>query len=310
MIIKTDRIRGGIVGMLVGDALGVPYEFTRSYHIPHTDLIEMVPPKGFHQAHNVPAGTWSDDGAQALCLLASLLECKDLNTSDLGTRFVRWYQQGYMAVDNRVFDVGSQTARALHKIQAGHPPDLAGGTTEQDNGNGSLMRVLPLALWHRGSDKDLIHMAMRQSALTHGHIRAKVACALYCMWARCILEGQNDINLASERVDPHLNAMEIRELRRIMSHRPDGFAWGSGYVLDSFASAREAMNQPSYEAVVKQAIAYGRDTDTTACIAGGLAGLLYGESNIPQRWLDTLRGRDILDPLLNKLVEHYEHHSH
>lgn len=310
MITKTDRIRGGIMGMLVGDALGVPYEFTRSYDIPHEDFIEMVPPKGFQQAHCVPAGTWSDDGAQALCLLASLIECGDLDTKDLGSRFVRWYQNGYMAADNRLFDVGSQTARALHKIQAGHPPDQAGGATEQDNGNGSLMRVLPLALWHQGFDKDLIDMAARQSALTHGHPRAKIACALYCMWARCILEGRNDLDLAAQRVAQYISVADTQELNLLMSHRPTGHAWGSGYVLDSFASAREALNQPSYEAVVKQAIAYGRDTDTTACIAGGLAGLLYGESNIPQRWLDTLRGRDILDPLLNKLVEHYAHHPH
>lgn len=297
-----DRLRGGLVGMLVGDALGVPYEFTRSCEIPHFDLIEMTPPDGFHPAHHVPAGTWSDDGAQALCLLASLLECGHLNTHDLGQRFVAWYERGYMAVDNKVFDVGNQTVKALGRIQKGVRPESAGGTAVKDNGNGSLMRVLPLALWHQGSDAQLVADAMRQSSLTHGHEQAKVTCALYCMWARGILEGTLDLEPAIERTAAHLNPFELDNLNAVVAHRPTGHEWGSGYVLDSFASAREALKQPDYESVVKKAIAFGRDTDTTACIAGGLAGLIHGESGIPARWRTALRGRDLLNPLMDTLV--------
>ena len=297
-----DRLRGGIIGMLVGDALGVPYEFARSYEIPPLEAIEMVPPKGFHRAHLVPAGTWSDDGAQALCLLASLLECGHLDTHDLGQRFVAWYERGYMAVDNKVFDIGIQTVKAIGRIQRGHPPESAGGASVKDNGNGSLMRVLPLALWHQGSDAQLVTDAMRQSSLTHGHDQAKVTCALYCLWARGILEGTCDLEPAIERTAAHLTPTQLGILNTVVTHRPTGHEWGSGYVLDSFASAREALNQPNYEAVVKKAIAFGRDTDTTACIAGGLAGLIHGESGIPSRWRTALRGYDLLNPLVDTLI--------
>jgi ADP-ribosyl-[dinitrogen reductase] hydrolase len=304
----TDRIRGGLMGLLVGDALGVPYEFTQPYEIPPFDQIEMEPPVGFHRAHDVLAGTWSDDGSQALCLLASLQENGALDTQDLAQRFLRWASQGYMAVDGLVFDIGTQTNRAFIRLKQGIDPEQAGGSDEMDNGNGSLMRTLPLALWHQGPDADLVRDAMRQSSLTHNHDRSKVACALYCMWARVILEGEQDIEAALHtsalRTRPHLvDVIQQHELYLILNHQISGFGRGSGYVLDSFASAREALKEPSYEQVVKKAISFGRDTDTTTAIAGGIAGLIYGESGIPTRWLHQLRGQDLLSPLLHALEE-------
>lgn len=297
-----------MLGLLVGDALGVPYEFTPSRDIPVFDLIEMAPPAGFNGLKRAPAGTWSDDGSQALCLLASLLERGSLDTKDLSARILKWFDEGYMAVDGKVFDIGIQTHQALNAIRQGRAPESAGGTGERDNGNGSLMRVLPLALWHQGTDAQLVADAMRQSSLTHGHNRSKVACALYCMWARVAMQecSRFDLEFAFARTYPHLNAEQRIELENLMVHQPMGSAWGSGYVFDSFASAREALKQPTFEGVVKKAISFGQDTDTTACIAGGIAGIYYSEDGIPRRWLQNLRGRDLLDPLLKALVAHRE----
>jgi ADP-ribosyl-[dinitrogen reductase] hydrolase len=133
--------------MLVGDALGVPYEFHRREQIPALELIEFTPPAGFNRSHRgVPPGTFSDDGAQALCLLSSLLYCGKLDTDDLGQRLVGWYEQGFMAVDGDVFDCGVQTSRALRAMMGGEVARLAGPAEEQANGNGSLMRVLPRAV--------------------------------------------------------------------------------------------------------------------------------------------------------------------
>ena len=297
----TDKLRGGLIGLLVGDALGVPYEFTRSYEIPGYDQIEMVPPDGFLPAHAVPPGTWSDDGSQALCLLSSLQERGGLDTSDLACKILAWESQGYMAVGGRVFDIGIQTKQALRRLQNGCAPEQAGGCGEADNGNGSLMRVLPLALWHRGSDAQLVEDAMRQSSITHGHDRSKVACALYCMWARLLLQEAGDLSEAVSRTMPHLTPGQLVELVRLHTHQPTGYEWGSGYVLDTFATVREALKESSYEAVVRKAISFGRDTDTTACIAGGLAGIVYGEQGIPLRWRQTLRGQELLIPLWDNL---------
>jgi ADP-ribosyl-[dinitrogen reductase] hydrolase len=305
---RKERIEGGLLGLLIGDALGVPYEFHSPNDIPPQPFIEFAPPKTFQRAHvGTPPGTWSDDGAQGLVLLASLLYCGRFDAEDFGRRLINWYDLGYMAVDNRVFDVGIQTSTAIGALKRKVPALEAGGTDEIANGNGSLMRVLPLVLWHQGSDVDLATYAMLQSRVTHGHIRSQVCCALYCLWARRVMQ---------EAADPWREAVttlremwgqdspEFCELEYYV--RPDDVPPGEcgGYVVDSLRSAYWTMQAGSYEQVVKAAISLGRDTDTTACIAGGIAGLRDGVAAIPQRWRDELRGMDIVQPLLDKLIAH------
>src|SRR5262245_687786 len=134
-------LRGGLVGLLVGDALGVPYEFHPPAALPPPGEIEFEPPAGFPRAHpGIAPGTWSDDGAQALCLLASLLDCDRFDADDFARRLLRWYEEGYMAVDGKVFDVGITTAVALRSLRTGTRPLEAGPSHERANGNGSLMR--------------------------------------------------------------------------------------------------------------------------------------------------------------------------
>jgi ADP-ribosyl-[dinitrogen reductase] hydrolase len=299
-------LEAGVLGLLIGDALGVPYEFHKSREIPPVEQIEYQPPDGFVRAHaGVPPGTWSDDGAQALCLLDSLLELGHFDPADLAQRLLRWYSDGYMAVDANVFDIGITTARALRTIKLGrtHPLD-AGPDGSYDNGNGALMRVLPLALWHEGTDKELVRDAHLQSRITHGHLRSQDCCALYCLWARNIVAGAPqpwEAAVASIREIYKCEPGATEELE--WNLRPDDppAGTGSGYVVDSIRSARWALEQGSYEQVVKAAISLGNDTDTTACIAGGLAAIRDGADAIPQRWLDGLRGREILDPLLSRI---------
>ncbi len=303
---RQERLEGGLIGLLVGDALGVPYEFHEPEQIPPLAQIDYTPPAGFSRAHSsTPPGTWSDDGAQALCLLDSLLQCGAFNPTDFGQRLLRWYRQGYLAVDGRVFDVGIQTSRALDALYDGADPLDAGPTEESALGNGSLMRVLPLALWHRGPDTSLVADAQTQSRLTHGHLRARVCCALYVLWARRILDDVAnpwEAAVATLRALYPSSSPERDEFEtNIRPDEPPG-GHGTGYVVDALHSARWAVSQGDYEAAVRAAIALGRDTDTTACIAGGIAGLRDGLGAIPQRWRDALRGQDLYAPLLDALL--------
>jgi len=306
MLATADRIQGAIYGLLVGDALGVPYEFHSLEEIPPLVQIEMTPPNGFRRAHaSVPPATWSDDGALALALLASLLDCGRLDVDDFARRLVEWDVHGYMAVDNWVFDVGIQTSQAIRSLQKGVPPRQAGAAAESNNGNGSLMRVLPLALWHRGSDAELVADAHLQSLVTHGHIRSQVCCALYCLWARQILyERPNPWAdaVSSLRAIYRTNPAALAELNDTI--RPDDppQGSGSGYVVDCLHSARLALQAGSYPAAVKAAIALGHDTDTTACVAGGIAGLQQGVQAIPAHWLAQLRGKELVQPLMDRLL--------
>jgi ADP-ribosyl-[dinitrogen reductase] hydrolase len=300
-----ERLEGGLLGLLIGDALGVPYEFHHPASLPGADGIEYTPPVGFRRAHKgVQPGTWSDDGAQALCLLASLLHCGRLDAKDLGDRLVSWQQDGYMAVDGRVFDIGVQTSRALRALAGGTPAEQAGPSGEMDNGNGSLMRVLPLALWHTGSDAELIADAATQSRVTHGHRRSELCCALYCLWARRVLNGEPEAwASAVAALVAHCPADEAEIHTHVQPSKAPG-GQGTGYVVDCLHSARFALLQSGYEAAVKAAILLGRDTDTTAAVAGGIAGLREGSAAIPRRFVDGLRGRELLQPLLDGLLAH------
>lgn len=299
------RVRGALYGLLVGDALGVPYEFSQPSDIPAPALIEMTPPLGFDRAHRgTPPGTWSDDGAQALVLFESLLNNSALDLTQFGRQLVAWYEDGYMTPDGRVYDIGFQTRRGLLNIVDGAPADESGPSEQSNNGNGGLMRVLPCVLVPFRDDAELVARARRQGLPTHGHLRSQLTCALYVLVAKGIIEGQSAADSLWRAVDT-LQAMatsaEKAELTVVLDGQLEP-SNGSGYVVDSFWSAiRAVLSTDNYESCVRTAIALGRDTDTTACIAGGLAGALYGEEGIPARWRIELKGKNLVEALLTRL---------
>ncbi|MEI6491041.1 MAG: ADP-ribosylglycohydrolase family protein [Verrucomicrobiota bacterium] len=303
-----EQAEGGLLGLLVGDALGVPYEFHEPRDIPPHELIQMVPPSGFPRSYShVQPGTWSDDGAQALCLLDSLLECRAWNPDHFASRLLAWYREGYLAVDGKVFDVGIQTGAALDRLAEGILPLDAGLSGERNNGNGSLMRTLPLVLLHTADDASLVSMVHAQSLLTHAHPRSQVCCALYALWARSEIrrdsESWDQAVAALRQLYAHQQAFEAElDLILALSARPPA---GTGYVVDCLLSAKHACRETTYESIVRSAIAFGHDTDTTACVAGGIAGIRHGKSRIPEGWLAALRGREILDPLLERLKSRF-----
>ena len=220
---------------------------------------------------------------------------------------VNWYEHGYMAVDDLVFDVGMQTSQVLRAIAAGrHWSDVVATHDERQNGNGALMRVLPLALWHAGSDAELVHDARLQSRVTHGHLRSQLCCALYCLWARRLLDGRGEAFAEATDALYELVSTEqeaLVELDRSIRPREALQARGTGYVVDTLHSAHVAMSEDSYERVVQRAISLGEDTDTTAAVAGGLAGIRDGVSAIPFRWRLNASGLQLVEPMLEQLVE-------
>lgn len=291
----TDRVRGAIYGHLVGDALGVPYE--------GTSHIEAVEWRG-HGTHDRPAGTWSDDGALMLALLDSLLDA-GFEPSDQARRFLDWRDRGAYTPDREGrFDIGGATDRALARVAAGTPAER-GGDDPEALGNGSLMRILPIALVDPTLDTaELVERAHRSSRITHGAPACLVACALYVLAARELLAGS-----APAAALDRATALLRREYRgTALADALDALlAWpgreGRGHVIDSFWSAWDAFaGADDYRSAVVRAVRYGNDTDTTAAIAGGLAGLRFGVSSIPEEWLSGLRGREVVDPLLDRLL--------
>ena len=184
------KLKGGIFGLLVGDALGVPYEFHEPEDIPPLENIEMTPPEGFMRAHSmVKPATWSDDGAQALCLLDSLVEKGGFDLEDFSRKILAWYDKGLWAVGGRVFDVGIQTGMSLDAFRGGVKPEKAGLIRPDGKGN-----------------------AHRQCLITHGNITNQVCCALYVLMARELLKG-NDTESALDS--------SAAEIRRIYADKPE-----------------------------------------------------------------------------------------
>lgn len=293
------RLEGAVWGHLIGDALGVPYEFLSPEQI---DEVE------FHGggAHNQPPGTWSDDGSLMLGLLESLLEV-GFDPEDQGMKALAWADAGAYTPDGAgKFDIGGATSTAMHQLRQGMPAVDAGPSGERDCGNGSLMRILPIALVGRDlPNAELVDQAHIASRVTHGHPKAQAACALYVLIARDLLGGEADAGSVLDRCATRYGAITAAHtdaLDELIQHRTK-VLYGSGYVLDTFWSAWEAFStKESYRDTVISAVKYGDDTDTTACIAGGLAGIRWGIDSIPAEWLGGMRGREIAKPMIQRLI--------
>jgi ADP-ribosylglycohydrolase len=310
MIDRRSRVLGSLYGLLVGDALGVPYEFHRPAALPPLHEIEMEPPPGFWRAHRgVPPGTWSDDGALALALLDALLEEGRPYVAAIAARIVAWGRHGRFAVDGRVFDIGIQTSASVEQLEDGASPFESGGRDEGSNGNGSLMRVAPLALWHQGTDAELVEAAHLQSLPTHAHPRSQVACAVLSLVLRRILDRDmgpaEALEDAAATLAGHYAARTpfTDELQGLMDAPQRRAPTGSGYVVDTLWSAMHAVRERDFEGALRAAIAFGNDTDTTACVAGAIAGALHGTDAIPPRWMQALRGKEIVEPLVRRLMD-------
>jgi ADP-ribosyl-[dinitrogen reductase] hydrolase len=299
---KKHRILGGLWGSLVGDALGVPVEFRSRAEIQKQPVTGMRE----HGTHHQPKGTWSDDGALILCTVDSLVHAP-FDTQDMGRRFVRWMNDAQWSATGVVFDIGLATSDALMRVAGGIPAEEAGGRDERSNGNGSLMRIIPVAL--RFADEPLEAFANRierVSAITHGHDRSKMACVFFSLVVRRLLQGlQPEAALKAAR-EEFINLYKgSPEFARFSHQLNDDFSSmveeeivSTGYVLHTLHAALWCLlTTDGYPDCALRAVNLGGDTDTTGCVAGGLAGVAYGVHLIPRDWVAQLPHEVDLDRL-------------
>jgi ADP-ribosylglycohydrolase len=305
---SKNKILGGIWGLITGDAVGVPYEFYEANELPKLEEIDIVPPNGFEKSYpDIPIGTYSDDSAQFLCVLDSYIECVGFDIDNLAHKIYRWLNNGLWAVDEIVFDVGNQTASALREYGNGVAPLKCGFIIPEGKGNGSLMRVLGIPLLHRGTDEELVEFAHKQSVITHGHVCNQVCCAFYSLVAKKLLleidfeKAYDNAILTLKRI--YKNKKEyLYEFENNVLSDDILIESGTGYVVDCLKSSFKVVRESnSYEEVIKKSIALGNDTDTTAAVAGGLAGIIYGYSGIPEKWYEKLRGKENVLKLIDMI---------
>jgi ADP-ribosyl-[dinitrogen reductase] hydrolase len=300
-------ITSALLGLATADALGVPVEFkSRSYLAEHPVTGMLA-----YGTHNQPAGTWSDDSSLTFCLAEMLCQGYDLN--NLAARFVNWRDYGYWTPHGETFDIGIATNKAISNLRDGVAPALAGGSAKTDNGNGSLMRILPLAFYIKELPlAERYRITKDVSGLTHKHIRSVTACFLYLEMARYLLSGKDKYEayeaMRCNTEFLHLSAAESEIFSRIISGKlpdlPYESIQGTGYVIHTLEAAIWCLlNTNNYEEAVLKAIHLGNDTDTTAAVTGGLAGIVYGKENIPAAWLNVLVQKEKIEDLARRLEE-------
>jgi len=298
-----------LFGVAVGDALGVPVEFKSRHTIAQKPVTDMT---GFG-TYNLPPGTFSDDSSLAFCLAEALTQ--EFSLQKIGNNFVAWLNNNYWTPRGNVFDVGIATSQAIRRLQRGCKPELAGGMDVSDNGNGSLMRILPLLVHVKDKEPGERYKITKQvSSITHGHIRSIIACFYYLEFARQIINRTDKFqiykNLQTE-IPEHLNSLsinpnEIKLFDRLLNGNiydlPDKGIFSSGYVLHTLeASIWCLLTTDNYKTATLKAVNLGEDTDTTGAVTGGLAGLLYGSDTIPKSWLQQIAKKDDIEDLADRL---------
>ncbi|MGI4832164.1 MAG: ADP-ribosylglycohydrolase family protein [Janthinobacterium lividum] len=318
----TSAARAALLGLAVGDALGVPVEF-QGREARRRDPVTGMRAYG---SHRQPAGTWSDDSSLTFCLAETLARPGGLtgppDLADFARRASNWLDNAYWTATDETFDVGGATRAAIERLRRGTPPAQAGPSAEQDNGNGALMRILPLAFhqaW-RAEPLDLnAAWALTEAVacVTHGHPRSTLGCFLYLLVARGLLQGLGPAG-AYEQMQTLINEWlrsqakgavfyEWPKYERVLSGSLPTLAESeissSGYVVHTLEAALWCLlRHDTYAATVLAAVNLGDDTDTTGAVAGGLAGLAYGETAIPAEWRARLARRADVEALAGRLT--------
>lgn len=319
----------GIMGVVTGDALGDPIQFESRDRVAAHPVTEMRA----GGAYAMPAGTWTDDSSMTLATLASISEKQRIDLQDIMNRFVLWMEKGEYTPFGKAFDEGGCTVSSILRYEQSGDPMTCGGIRESDNGNGSLMRILPACIYCWESEKkgtltqmQAVHLIHQVSGLTHNHMRAKIGCGLYYFLVKAILdrkmsgikETASDTDL-STALQEGLTAgfsfysgisetdQEIRFYRRLQNidafkATSVGEIRSSGYVVDTLeASVWSLLNTASFRDALLKAVNLGDDADTVGAVTGGLAGLYYGYESIPKEWSAEIQKRTEIENLIYRV---------
>lgn len=307
------KVYDGIIGLAIGDAIGVPVEFISRQEIAENPVVSM---REFG-THHQPMGTWSDDTSLTLALIDSMIETKSIDYADIMDRFSNWLMYSDYTATGEVFDVGNSTSRAIMNYGRRVNPLECGGVSEYDNGNGSLMRILPIAYFLQKQFTSLMDYQMEIihniSSLTHRHPVSLIGCGIYINIAIRLMQGERSLY---ESVEEGIkNAFEyykrnswadIRAYERLkelssFSKLSEIEIESSGYVVHTLEAALWCLlNTDSYAECVLKAVNLGDDTDTVGAVVGGLAGIYYGADKIPKEWMTVLARRQYIEELCEK----------
>lgn len=309
---RENKIYGGFFGFCVGDALGVPIEFSTREERRKDPIKEMRA----YGTHHQPFGTWSDDTSLTICLIDAINNGYSIKR--VAENFVNFYGKGYFTPYGEVFDIGNSTRDSIVKICSGENPVDCGGRLETDNGNGSLMRILPIAFYgQRVNGKELMKLVEEVSSLTHGHNRSKFACIFFVEYAIQVVCGYEKEEALDRTIAFIQNncleaySDELKNFEKVLSKRiisvSEEKIKSTGYVIDTLEAVLWTFfHTDGYREAVLKAINLGGDTDTIAAITGGIAGIYYGVNDIPNEWLQSIAKKEELYHMFQRFCHQVE----
>lgn len=312
-----NRIKAGIIGFVIGDALGVPVEFIGREILKSNKINDMEE----YGTHNQPKGTWSDDSSMMIASIDGLINSSlpDLDYVDIMKNFLKWKIDGKFTPFNHVFDIGNTTNYALMQYQRninnGKENDIICGASDiSSNGNGSLMRILPISIYLYTSnidykDNKYFEIISKVSGMTHSHIYSILGCYIYSIYVSELLKGNDKYvayhNLQNICSNINIDGIEIynRIIKNDISKLKENEIKSSGYVLDTLEAAIWCLlTTNNYKEAVLKAVNLGEDTDTVAAITGGIAGILYGYESLPNKWINDIQKKEYILELTNSFV--------
>ncbi|MFZ2987325.1 ADP-ribosylglycohydrolase family protein [Ideonella sp.] len=292
-----DRYRGSLLGLACGDAVGTTVEFEPRGTFP--PVLDMTGGGPFE----LPVGAWTDDTSMALCLAISLLQCDGFDARDQMSRYTNWWQWGYLSSTGECFDIGMTVCRALQRFMVTQDP-MAGDTHPNSAGNGSLMRLAPIALKFAPDLQQVRHFSRLSSATTHAAAEALDCCELLGELLHRALAGLSKPELLQATTTSYASEKVSQLAQTEYRSKPLERIKGSGYCVESLEAALWCFDHTeTFESAVLTAANLGDDADTTAAIVGQLAGAHYGASSIPVRWLEPLCMRGEIERLAQGLFE-------
>lgn len=292
-----NRYRGSLLGLACGDAVGTTVEFEpRGTFAPVVDMTGGGP-------FDLPVGAWTDDTSMALCLATNLLHCKDFDARDQMNRYINWWQWGYLSSTGDCFDIGLTVCKALQRYMVTQDP-MAGDTSPNTAGNGSLMRLAPIVLHYAPDLPQVRHFARLRSATTHAAPEALDCCELFGELIHHALTGLPKAQLLQARAPVYASEKVNYLARGQYRSKHAEQTKGSGYCVESLEAALWCLEcTDTFEEAVLAAANLGDDADTTAALVGQIAGAHYVASNIPRHWLEQLCMAGEVDWLAQGLFE-------
>ena len=296
-----------IIGHAVSDAMGIPTEFSKREELLKNPVLEMIDSPDL----GLPAGSWSDDTAMEIATIDSFIHKKCFDYKDIMDRWVKWINESEYTSTGVTFDIGRTCLKAIKKYCNGSAPLQCGSTSINENGNGSLMRILPVALYaymRNLDDISIQRLTDEMSSLTHAHEVSRLGCYIYVQFVICLLkeyEKEDAYRYVQDLDYSSYNVNSINLYTRILDGQIEGQILddikSTGYIVDTLECVLWIfMNARNYKEAIIASTNIGGDTDTIGAIVGSMAGIYYGIDSIPSKWLDKLQRKEYLVELTSK----------